>query len=695
MNTMQKPFRMTTITAALLSAFGVAVADDEMDALTKPQSSVSIGVGAWSNGRPQQGSYDGMRDGRTYGLFDADIVQRSESTGTWFKLKASNLGLENREIRLDLLRQGDMGGFLEYSKTPRDNPLNFNTGLQGIGSTSMTVSGAGASAYPRRNLELGTERDQLRAGFYKNLANGLDFKLEFKNEKKSGTRSFGFGSQPLFLVEPIDSTTRQLEATLNYRNETFQLSGGYYGSWYDNDHDLIWGRVNGAASPGTTASPNPVPLSQSHDNQAHQFFVDGGYNFSKTTRATFKLSHTRATQDESNPSWGLAAPNNRFINAPSSLNGRVDTTLVQLGLTSRPSKNLSLLANLRYYDVNDKTPIRGYVGNNVTGAATGFNTPHSFTTTTGKLEGTYRLPLQFSLTGGIDLSHQERSVPKVGTLFVPFRSTVNETTYRLQLRRSLHETVNGTLAYLHSTRKGSSYNVIGNPEDRINPLHIADRKRDKIRFMLDWTPLEQLSLQFSAENSQDKYHQSSSRPYGLNKGNAQLYSLDASYALSDKWQLSAWYSYDTTRTDELSYRQTPAADKRGKLKEVGNAFGANVRGKVTAKLSLSANVEWHDTSSRFDQEISNGGYIADTAGPLPNINNKLTRLKLNGTYALEKNSELMMDLVHERWRTDDWTWNFANGTPFIYGATTDGTSVTAKKNQSANFVGVRYIYKWQ
>jgi len=707
MKTVCASFEVKTLVLALAAGFGSTVAADEVEALIRPDSAISVGVGSWSKARPQQGIYDGMRESGAYGLFDADIVVRDEATGTWYKLTASNLGLENRELRAEVLQQGRIGGFLEYNKTERVNPMTFNTALQGIGSSNMTVSGAGANALPIRRTELGTKREHLRAGFYKSLTPGLEFKIEFKNEEKSGARPWGFGSQALFLAEPIDATTRQLEASLRYHSGNFQISGGYYGSWYENAHKLVWGLVNGAAQPGTTGNPNPVPLSQALDNQAHQIFVDGGYSFSKTTRGTFKIAYTRATQDETLPSWGLAAPNNRFINAPSSLNGRVDTTLAQFGLTSRPTRDLSLVANLRYYDVNDKTPLRGFVGNNGTGVATGFNTPHSFTTTSGKLEATYRLPLGFSLMGGVDYSNQERSVPKVGTLWVPFRSRVEETTYRVQVRRSLDENLNGTLAFLRSDRRGSNYKVIGDPrEDAINPLHIADRTRDKWRLMFDWMPVDLLSLQLTLEDSRDRYDHNAARPYGPLNGRAQLYSLDASYALSDNWQLGAWYSYDTTRARSLSFRQAgngaANADKYSRLKEAGNAFGANLRGKLSGKLRVSANLDWYQTDSESRQDIVllGAGALFPTAGgvtvaPLPDIRNQLLRIKLSGTYALEKNADLIVDLVHERWRSDDWTWNFANGTPFIYGTATDGTTVTAKQKQRADFIGVRYVYKWQ
>jgi hypothetical protein len=51
--------------------------------------------------------------------------------------------------------------------------------------------------------------------------------------------------------------------------------------------------------------------------------------------------------------------------------------------------------------------------------------------------------------------------------------------------------------------------------------------------------------------------------------------------------------------------------------------------------------------------------------------------------------------IHERWRTDDWTWSFSTGLPFTFGTTTDGTIVTAEPKQYATFLGARYIYKFQ
>ena len=49
-----------------------------------------------------------MRDKGAYGLLDADIVKRDDETGTWLKLKATNLGLDNRDCAASYSRQGNI-----------------------------------------------------------------------------------------------------------------------------------------------------------------------------------------------------------------------------------------------------------------------------------------------------------------------------------------------------------------------------------------------------------------------------------------------------------------------------------------------------------------------------------------------------------------------------------------------------------
>ena len=688
-NKTKQTSKVTALAAALLAVYGPALAEDS-------ESSVSVGIGHWSNDRPQRGIYDGMRDSGAYLLLDADVLRRDDATGTWLGLKARNLGLDNREIRGEWLRQGNIGLSLEYSRIPRDQPFVYNTGVLGIGTDRLLVPSPSITPGTGANVELGTHRDRVTAKFFKNLMPGLNFNASVRNETKEGTRGWGRGGAPEFAVEPIDSTIRILEATLNYSRDKLQLSGGFYGTSFSNDHKLV------ITSLTSLAAASFYNLSQTLDTKSYELFLNGGYNFTPTTRGTFKASFSRASVDEDIPTAvtpGLVFPAAQVPHAlaPKRLDAHIDTTLLELGLTARPMPKLSVVANLRYRDFADKTPLQGIVFN-AANVPTVYNTPFSYTNKTGKLEATYRLPQAFSLLGGIEYYAQDRQIPNVGTLWVPFRATQDETTYRLQLRRTMTETISGSLAYMHSKRDGSAYRVPGvaaDPEqDHINPINIADRKRDKWRAMVDWSPVDRLGLQFTIEDAKDDY--SGPKTYGLQEGTGRVYSVDGSYQVNSAWQIHAWFTRDENKAKEIT-QQSATVTKFNDLSEVGDSFGVGVKGKVSEKLKMGGNVEQFRSVNKYNQSISGGALNAATQVPPPDITNTLLRFALFADYAVHKNGDVRINLIHERWSTDDWSWMMfpATGrTPWAYGTANDGTTVLSNPKQDSTFVGIRYIYKF-
>ena len=701
-------FRSTALFLALTGA-AQAQEDPALAELTRPESEVSFGLGYWSKDRPRLGTYDGMNQEGAYGLLDAQIRRRDNATGTWFILDARNLGLDTPELRGEWLRQGNVGASLEYSRIVRDEPYTVFTAVQGIGTTTQRVPTPSATT-TRGELHLGTVRDAWTAGFYKHLWSGTDFRVTFKNEDKQGDRLWGRGGAAEFAAEPIDSNTRQLEAVLSYAGKQFQVQGGYNGSWYTNNNGLVdTANINAV---GVTSSP--FFLSLPLDNQAHQFFVNGGYSLSERTRASFKVAYTRATQDEQIPvGTGVAT----FAGTPTHLNGQLDTTLLQAGLTSRATNDFSWLASLRYYDSNEKTPqVRVIQTAAVCGTCVD-NTPLRFETLTGKLEGTYRMSYGLSVLGGLEHAKQERDVPfghanaagLDAQRYVPWRAEIDETTYRVELRRSLAGTLNGRIAYAFSQRDGSEFTPAAADAPQanlINPIHIADRDRNKIKLMLDWTPLEPLTLTFNAEYAQDEYGHSDSRPYGLRDGTASVFSLDAAYTITEKWQITGWYTRDNAKATQVGQRNANGgaaeAVKEAHLEDTGDTFGAGLRGELMPRLKAGLELLYSKNVNRYPETITltgAGGTFPTVGGvtgaPLPNITNTVTRIRLHAAYAVQKTSEVRVEYTHERWKTDDWSWMFANGAPFTYGTTTDGTQVTQAPEQTADWLAVRYIYRFQ
>ena len=730
---------------AVLAAFGQAQADDSnaIVQLAQPESSYSIGLGAVSGDsrdRAQFGMYNGMRNDDFYGLLDFSLVKRDDATGTWTILEGSNLGLDSRELGFTQQRQGDWKVSVNYSGLVRNNPYTINTGMQGAGTTTPTVVRL-ATPGTGTDVNLDIKRQRVGMNMEKWITPSLQFEASFKNEDKDGARLFGKGFACsgtwvtagacassttqwaiLMLPEPINTSTRQLEAKLNFSGEKLNLSGGYYGSFFTNS--------NGALTPGIPSNLNNplgastaldaglrntlgLPMALQPDNQAHQFYLSGNYTFTPTTRATFKYAYTHATQNQDFASAGLTG-------APAgvgSLNGELNTSLAQVGLTSRPIPKLTLNANLRYEDKKDNTPIALYNVEGPTSNPANFftNSPNSLKKLVGKVEGSYRLPDNYRATVGVDYTSMDRSLP-IATTDVAglsaLRGKTEETGYRLELRRAMSDTLNGAIGYSSSKRTGSDWyslstsgacgtfgacygsqvpdtSIVSVSANSIFPAMLADRERDKWKLSADWNPTERLSLQFIVEDGTDK--NTSAGGKGWRDTGVTLYSVDASFALNDKWKLTGYASHG-----DQTLHVNHSTGYRADLNNVNDTVGIGVNGKTSEKLTLGANLGYSNDVNHYNQTLDPAASATNVAflnssGGLPDVTFRQTTLNLFGKYALDKVSAVRVNLIHQRNRLDEWTWN-NNGVPFLY---SDNTTVSQNPKQNVTFLGVSYSKTWR
>ncbi len=680
-----------------------AQAADEAAALKSPVSTFELGIGAVTKDNGRFGQYTGLRRDGLYGIGDLDLVRRDDATGIWTRFSGRNLGYDNREARFEYGQQGNWGVSVDYSRTLRNNPYTVNTAIRGIGTNSITVPYPAATS-AKGDVQLKTERDTLTLGLDKIFAGGWDISFKFRNEEKDGTRMFGRGTPGgaggfEFLADPIHYTTRQFEALVGYTGKDLQLSGGYYGSFFTNSNTalIVNNQPGGPTSLGVGAGAfSPIGLPPG--NQSHQFSLAGGYTISPATRATFKVSYARLSQTES------------FILAPSAfvprndLGGRIDTTQVQLGVTSKITPLLNVRADLRYLDRNDKTPIYPYVtfnattlltpGNSPTSTTDGRNEPRSNSTLAGKLEASYMLPKGFRMIGGIDYDVRKRNTSDVRV--VSFRPETDETSYRLELRRAIGETATGSLGYVNSRRTGSEWvnTVLLNGttgSNLLNPLNLADRDREKIRAVLDWAPTEPLSMHFTVDTANDTY---SGRALGPREGSAKLYSADAVYVVTEAWQASAWFSRGDTKARQtdcvgasgVGVCPATAASPRweANLRNVSDAMGFGMKGKPNSTFEVGADLQFSKERNEFRQTAA---VPAVLGAPLPDVHYDRTTFKLYGKYALQKNAGVRLQYVYDRFKTDDFTW-----TTWTY---TDGTTVRQDPVQKVQFIGASYYYQFQ
>lgn len=709
-------FSRSLVAVAVSLAFAPAFAD-ELEDLTNPNTrEISISVRDYSKVNPLYRMYTGVNQ-TANGSLDLNIVNRNDD-GLWLKLKAMDLGLTTQEINALAEKQGDWKVQFDYSELTKYAPYRIATKVSGVGTGSLTLNqDFRGSAGPGNDTDLKLTRKGATVSGSKLFADNWRVNFSVKSEDKRGavmassigsTRSGITGpsggtfnySTMYFSPRPENYQHNQLEASVDYFTKKFQVSGGYYGSFFNNQNSALNITPGNNGLP-TTATASGIPwLSLAPDNNAQQVYLSGAYNFTDSTRGTFKASKTIAKQDdEFIPNCPTCASNTNPSGVPyasgitnTSLGGRVDTTSYATTLTSRFTSNLDGLFSWRYEDRDDKTPVRQYV--------TGFfNTPESHRLNRGKLELNYRLPMGFRLSGGYE--YEDKETPET------LRESVTDHTFRVDLRKTMGETLNGSLSLAHSERNGGKWDL---PLDSsfpttsavTAPLQFADRNRDKARFMLDWSPTEAASFQAYYEYAQDKYPFTPETGFarmGLTKGESEMAGLDASYLITDNWKVDGYYTYSVYKThqDEIyTPRVLPQTCTTNTLAAScvpwsadldmnGSVLGAGLKGKM-GRWDLTANYLYSKDRTSYGINFNPSYPTAATssvpsgAGNLPDTTYTINRLHLSGTYHVSKDTSVRVDGIYDIRRMDDYTWS-----NWTY---SDGTRVFVSPKQSTYAIGV-------
>lgn len=657
---------------------------DEVRELVKPNSSlISVGLGGTVGDREDRaifGQYNGWREESAGLLLDYELIRRDDASGLWTEVDARDLGVDNRELSVSQQHQGNWKYAAQYREMARHEPRSI-------------IAGGGAKLHPelkRKSYTLSGE---------KWITKALSVEASFKSETKDGSRLFGVGNlcsdviaayrcnttagALLLVPEPIDSTIQQFEAKVNYAGDAYLISGGYYGSFYKNSNKTLTPTVPGSVNPELAVYLGQ-PVALPPDNEAHQLYLSGNYRLTSTTRANFNVSYTQAKQDDT---FGSPAT----IGAPTNLGGELNKTFIQVGVTARPFPNLSLLGDWRKDDVDDETPM-SYFG----------NTPSSLTKDNGKLEASYLLPDNYRVTAGIDYAFVKRARP-IETTNIPatslaaLREKTEEVGVRFELKRSLSDSVNAAVSFVHSEREGhhwigltadatgrypfvryDSFATTGNTAGTF-PFTMMDRTRNKLRAVADWAATERLSLQFIAEQGKDEY--TAPTTSGMHDSGMRNIAIDATLNLSDQWKLTSYINHG-----EQSQHVDHSVGYIAELKNVTTSVGLGAIGKLSSKLEVGGDLSYLDDRNRFS--LKSGNTLP--AGVLPDVTYRVVALKLFGKYAIDKNTDIRADFIHQDLTFNEWTWAYA-GNAFTY---SDNSTVAMQSSQKVTYLGAKYVYKF-
>ncbi len=734
-----------SIAAIGLSAPFAAWADqsaDEIRRLTRPESEVELGIGNISDSSYKFGNYTGMNDRGAYGIANISVIRRGEDDARYLEIVGRNLGLDSRNLRIEGGEQGNYDLRLGYSELPKLFSDSYQTPFVNPGNTRLTLpagwiqsnttAGMTNLTASMQPFKVETLRKSLSLGLTKLLPADWSVAFNYKRETKEGNRfigaTFGTGGgnpRAAVLPEPVDYTTDLFEALARYSTEKLQLQFAYHGSFFKNaNNGLAWQNPYANAA-GTTWGIAAVgysgggygQLGLPPDNQAHQVSASAGYNYSKHTRVAGNLSFGRMTQNEAflpytiNPGLTVTTPMPR-----SSLDGVVNTTHLDMKLTSKLMPKLNLTAAYRYDDRKNKTPQSQYLyigGDSMNQPATlavgqaRTNLPGSSTKQLIDAELDYHVGAHTKLKLGYGYDWVKKTFEAI--------DSEREHTLKAGVDHHFGETTSGGLSYAYAQRRTSDYNGAAPVLASYSPQYMATiaanlrwddlpgmkkffmaaRNRDKLRAFVNAAPSDRLDLQFGIDYNQDRYPDSE---FGLKEANGWMFNFDANLRASDAVSGHLFATAEQYGTDQNSRAYSGGASKPTQSIDPNRNWSMSATDHTTT-VGLGLRVK-PGGKYEFGGDLSHvysKGAIGFTQGtsltsaPMPDLITRMNRLELFGRYEVKKDVSINVKYIHENYHSTDWAYD--NVLPATM-ANVIGTNQTSP-DYNVNAIGVSVSYKFQ
>lgn len=677
---------------------------EQVAELTEIRSTLEVGIGYVSEDSFRFGRYTGLEDEGLYGVLNLDFLRRGPYDGDsaqYLSMTASDLGLTSREAAVEFGRQGSFGIRIGYDQTAILRSDSAATLFTGAGTDSLTLpagwvpatstAGMTVLASNLRRVELRQERKRWNLGVEKQLSRHWTLSASFSHEDRDGIKSLGgvFGNsggnpRAVLLPEPIDYETQTFELIAAYAGSRQRYQFRYHLSLFDNGFaSLSWQNPFSAITGWTAAAGYPTGFGQMAlppDNRFHHFDAAAGFDLTTNTRLTADLAFGQMTQNES----FLPYTNNPVLAASisqplprASLDGQIDTTVLNLRLTSRAGARLHWTASYRYDDRNNRTPRDEYVyigGDSqlqdigVASSRRRFNEPHDFEEQRLHFDLGYRIGAGSRLTATAERRETERSHSE--------RDKATEDAFSLGWSQDFSDWFSGSLRFESAERDGSTYHgeepflsgyspgytstVAGGWENPpgLRKLHLADRDRDQVTLMATLTPTEAWSLGLEADWASDDYERSS---LGLKRTDINAYSVDLSYAPTREWSAFAYYSYEDLEFEQngqsiggatrVADAVNPARGWNARHADRIDTAGAGLNVPVVANR-FEAGIEFVTVRTRSDIEVTTGSAL--TSAALPRMKTRMDSVGLRATWRLRSSLLLNLRYWYEHYRSSDW-----------------------------------------
>jgi MtrB/PioB family decaheme-associated outer membrane protein len=649
---------------------------------------VEAGPGYVSSDGFRFGDYTGLEDG--FHLFGNVFARYWSKDAHYMRLDGYRLGLDSRALFLEGGKLSRYQVRASYQGIPRNIFDTTSTPYGGNGSDRLTLPAGWVRAPSTQGMteldsslqEVDIERkwDIYSAGLTFTPVTHWAFDLNYRRQDREGkdvyAGSFFFNAAEF--TEPVDYNTDELEASAAYNADRWQLRLSYFGSFFDNNNSgLTWDNAYSSQSPGANTGQMALPP----DNRANQLSLNGSLLLPANTMLSGQLSLGRMKQDERLLPY---TTNSLLATSPlprSKVDGEVDTTNVNLRVTSSPVNAFTVEGEFRYNERDNKTDedVYDYVVTDLfVSSNPAENIAYDFQRYDYKLRGEYRLMRQARLHAGYDYQRFERTR----------QERKNTNTGRLWTRLKAHpiELVDVDVELYTEDRDGSRYDPITGVTNPQNPLmrkyNMADRKRKGIRAYVSFYSSDRVNIGLDAEYTKDDYDDSE---IGLEDSDYRHFGVDASYLITPDVTAYASFNFEKIKSKQSNSQTFSDPDWFAVSNDKFRTGTVGLRyPKIIGKLG--ADIEYTYASSDGDIENNTNGLESD----FPTLQTRLHQLRLGLDYPYSDALSLKFGYMYERFDTVDWALQDV-GPATVPNLLSLGAD---PYNYSANvfFVGVRYVF---
>lgn len=683
----------------------VTETNSELEALTEISNIFEFGLGYVSQDSYRFGKYTGLEDKGFFGVFNIMFSSRAsydDERTDYVTVKGTDLGLRSRALQVDYGNQGDIRVSLSYDQIPTFRTDSAKTIFNGAGTEQLTLpanwvpsattAGMTQLLSSLKPVDIETERQRFGLRLDKILPGKFEITTKYQYEDKEGLKSIGgvignSGGNPraVMLPEPVDYTEHQFDVSLRYTEKKYQLELRYHLSDFnDGNNALSWqnpySAINGWDASAGFARGGLGQLALPPDNKFHQGTLLFGYNISDHTRFTADAALGRMSQNDSFLPFTVNPVLAASITEPlprDSLQGEINTTVVNLRLASRPSRQFNWGASLRYDDRENNTPIDQfvYIGGDSTLQNTAaisdrrrFNEPYSYEEIKFKLDGGYHLSDGTLLSAFGEHREIRRTFSE--------RAKTDEDSFSLAANRSLGERFDGGLRLIYADRGGTPYDgtvplqhgfVEGFPATlpggfenapALRRFTLANREREQLGAQLSYTASNYVAFGVDGSYSKDNYDQSEK---GLSQSKVQSYTFDVTVTPSTSWAIYGYYTYDKLDTDQNGVTFQSGATRVDQVIDPTRFWTALHSDRIdTGGLNVSWNpaykklkfgIDLMESSARGDVDVTTGSAL--TSAPLPTNRVKIDSASIYSQYQLSDSLSLKAKVRHEHYRSSD------------------------------------------